>query len=105
MGKVTIPLDTEERIHPCNGYFLVEPMEDHGEIIVVRDPNVTQYRYGIVVEMSGDQIDANAKVEDWEWELGDLIYFLEQTEVDGHMFVHWTDIIAYKRFSYESPDP
>ena len=79
--------------------MLVETSDDdHGGIVVVRDPNSDDYRSGVVIEMSGDQIDADLKVEDWEWKLGDLVYFSEVTEIDGYFFVHWTDVVAYKRF-------
>jgi co-chaperonin GroES (HSP10) len=96
---VTTITEKDGKIHPCNGYMLVETQEaDHAGLVVVRDPNSDDYKSGVVIEMSGDQIDNDIKVEDWEWKLGDLIYFSEVTEIDGHYFVHWTDVVAYKRF-------
>jgi co-chaperonin GroES (HSP10) len=87
------------KIHPCNGYMLIEARDiDYSGLVVVRDPTSKDYKSGVVIEMSGDQVDADIKVEDWEWKLGDLIYFSEVTEIDGHFFVHWTDVVAYKRF-------
>lgn len=92
-------VEQDGRIHPCNGYILISTHEiDYSGLVVVRDPESKDYKSGVVVEMSGDQVDADLKVEDWEWKLGDLIFFSEVTEIDGNFFVHWTDVVAYKRF-------
>lgn len=87
----------EGRIHPCNGYILVEKLTEREDIIVIEFTE--NYRSAIVVETSDDDTDAlEIKASGFEWQHGDLIYFKESIEVDGHIFVHWTDIVAYKRF-------
>jgi len=87
------------RIHPCNGFMLIDTNDvEHSGLVVIHDPGSKDYRSGVVVEMSGDQVDIDIKIEDWEWKLGDLIYFSEVIEIDGYYFVHWTDVVAYKRF-------
>lgn len=92
-------VEKDGSIHPCNGYMLIETHEDsYSGLVIVRDPTSHEFKSGVVIEMSGDQIDNDIKVDDWEWKLGDLIYFSEVTEIDGHFFVHWTDVVAYKRF-------
>jgi len=91
--------ERDGRIHPCNGFLLVETNEaEHGGLIVVRDPESREYKSGVVIEMSGDHTDDDIPVDSWEWKPGDLVYFREVTEIAGHYFVHWTDVVAYKRF-------
>lgn len=92
-------VEKDGKIHPCNGYLLIETQDqDYSGLVVVHDPTSKDYKSGVVIEMSGDQIDADLKVEDWEWKLGDLVFFSEVIEIDGNFFVHWTDVVAYKRF-------
>ena len=92
-------VEKDGKIHPCNGYMLVETHEENPSgLMVVRDPASKDFKSGVVVEMSGDQIDIDIKIDDWEWKLGDLVYFSEVLEIDGNFFVHWTDVVAYKRF-------
>ena len=91
-------VETEGVIHPCNGYMLVQTQDvEHGGLIVVRDPDSKDYKSGIVIEMSGDNID-DVQIDNWEWKHGDLVFFSEVTEIDGHYFVHWTDVVAFRRF-------
>ena len=88
----------EDAIHPCNGYFLVQESEEdntHG-IIVISEEHI--YRSAIIVEMSPDHTEIDVDIEDWEWKIGDLIYFATSLEAGNCMFVHWTDIVAFKRF-------
>jgi co-chaperonin GroES (HSP10) len=96
---VEATVEKDGKIHPCNGYMLIETHDqDYSGLVVVHDPTSKDYKSGVVIEMSGDQIDADLKVEDWEWKLGDLVFFSEVIEIDGSYFVHWTDVVAYKRF-------
>lgn len=91
--------DMEGVIHPCNGYILIQINEEtHGTIIVVHDPTKPHFRSGVVIEQSKDEADEQISLDTWEWRSGDLIYFNEYTEIEGHYFVHWTDVFAYKRF-------
>lgn len=96
-------VDTEDRegvMHPCNGYVLVQKMEERSDLLVVHFTQ--QYQSAIVVESSHDETEPlEVKSESHEWIRGDLIYFRDCIEVDGHMFVHWTDVIAYRRFNEE----
>ena len=92
-------VERDGKIHPCNGYMLIETHEEtYSGLIVVHDPESRDYKSGVVIEMSGDQIDNDIKIDDWEWRKGDLIFFSEFVEIDGNYFVHWTDVVAYKRF-------
>jgi len=93
-------IERDGNIHPCNGYFLIEAQDDHESgLIVVRDPTTQEFRSGVIVEMSGDHThEEDIPIESWEWQRGDLIYFSGVTEVDGSLFVHWTDIVAFRRF-------
>lgn len=78
--------------------MLVETQEmDHGGLVVIRDPESKDYKSGVVIEMSGDHVD-DVPVESWEWRNGDLVFFSEVTEIDGNYFVHWTDVVAFRRF-------
>lgn len=92
-----VEVERDGRIHPCNGYMLVSPHE-HPDIVVVREN--TTFTSGVVVEMSDDDTDdiAETKMDDHEWRRGDLIFYKESIEVDGNTFVHWLDVVAYKRF-------
>ena len=86
------------RIHPCNGYVLVERLTEREDIIVVEFSE--SYKSAIVVETSDDETDGGIEVraDTFEWRHGDLIYFKDSIEVDSNIIVHWTDIVAYKRF-------
>ena len=97
---MTEETDTREGlIHPCNGYILVEKAEERTDIIVITDGY--SYESAVVVEMSDDETDGTLEVKQdgFEWQKGDLIYFSQSIEVDRRMFVHWTDVVAYKRFA------
>ena len=89
-------VEKEGVIHPCNGYILIQTPEERTDIIVIRDGET--YKTGIVLESSDDETeDFEVNVRGFEWKPGDLVYFRECIEIDGHIFVHWTDLVAYKR--------
>jgi len=90
-------VEKDGRIHPCNGYILVVPHEEHTDLIVVRDGD--SYECAVVVETSDDETEEfEVKAEQFEWRKGDLVYFKDSIQVDGNTFIHWMDIVAYKRF-------
>lgn len=91
-------VERDGKIHPCNGYILVEPQEEKSEIVIIRDPSSEHFRAAVVLELSGDDTEHfEVNIDGFEWKLGDLIYFKECIDVDGHIFVHWTDVVAYRR--------
>ena len=94
------PVERDGRLHPANGYILVEAQEAQGELIVIRDPSTSHFECGVVVEMSGDSTDDDLDmgVNDFDWKKGDLVYFCDSIEVAGRRMVHWTDVVAFKRF-------
>lgn len=98
-------INPDGAIHGCNGYFLVQELEEenrHGLIVVADE----RFRSAIIVEMSPDftNMDLDLDETKWEWRIGDLIYFSDSLEAGGHMFVHWTDIVAFRRIQDEHPD-
>ncbi len=95
--------DKEGKIHPANGYMLVSMREETDSgIIVVHDPHSENYRSGVVVAVSSDETEPfEVDPGSFEWKPGELIYFTDFKTVDGHVLVHWIDVVAFKRFSEE----
>jgi co-chaperonin GroES (HSP10) len=96
--------DMEGAIHPCNGFILIQMVNESDTLIVIHDPTKPNIRSGVVVEMSKDEQDEQIAIDTFEWRAGDLIFFNESVEIEGHYFVHWTDVFAFKRFRSEDEE-
>lgn len=83
---------------PANGYMVIEPTKQESQIIVIGDLG---FKSGVVISVSADEsedISPAMDATDYDWKPGDLVYFKESIEVDKQTLVHWTDVVAYRRF-------
>lgn len=95
MQTKTGDVNVDGTLTPCNGYIIVEPTKAKTDIIVIGDLGP---KSGVVVKMSGDDTDDVSK-DDFDWKPGDVIYYVESLEVDKETLVHWTDVVAMRKFA------
>lgn len=90
--------DVDGSLVPANGYILVTVPETKSPLIVVGDAG---FKSAVVMSISADDTDDTSPTmeeNDFDWKPGDLIYYIDSIEVDGETLVHWTDVVAYRRF-------
>lgn len=91
--------DVDGSLVPVNGYILVTISETKSPVIVVGDLG---FKSGVVMCVSTDDTDDTSPTvteDDFDWKPGDLIYYIDSIEVAGETLVHWTDVVAYRRFT------
>lgn len=93
--KTVERFDVEGQLIPANGYVVVQQTDAKSPLIVIGDVG---FQSGVVVRCSADD-EEDLSENDYDWKPGDLIFFTEKIEVDGETLVHWTDVVAYRRFS------